>query len=115
MFAGQMEQVLLPGRVDDVTLLVLLWVKKHDNATETHRSKNIKNPNRVETNYNYFVSVYVKKRQRKRTPGNININCCCFRSLSFLSSSSNPFKKSQIHHESWMKIKDQKRGKVQDF
>lgn len=42
MFTGQVEQVVLPGRVDDVTLLVLLWVKKHNNATETHRSKNIK-------------------------------------------------------------------------
>lgn len=68
MFAEQVEQVVLPGRVDDVTLLVLLWVKKHDNASETHRSKNIKNLNRVETNYNYFISV--KKRDKGR--GNIN-------------------------------------------
>lgn len=65
MCAEQGEQVVLPGRVDDVTLLVLLWVKKHDNATETHRSKNKKNPNRVETNYNYFISVYIQKETKK--------------------------------------------------
>lgn len=36
-FAEQAKRVVLPGCVDDVTLFVLLWVKKHDNATEKHR------------------------------------------------------------------------------
>lgn len=51
--------MVLPGCVDDVTLLVLLWVKQHDNATE-------KKKDQLLLPHNWEIEEHVSLKRKKK-------------------------------------------------